>query len=401
MRGTIDSHSLRLACNSISIACGAAAESCSASWLSDARLLALASLVPISTCAVGTFNVSSPTARYTRAKDLQRSANAPELDFNGYLEELCQRVLAAERAGQPAILLNQVTPLSADTQSTVTIHGIPIYRRHPIILFADGGTGKTTIAVSIAGELERRGVSVLYLDWELDQYEHRNMLGRLFGDDLPDVKYRRCERPLALEVDGIAQQVRECGIDYVMSDSIAFACDGPPESAEVAQRYFRALASAARRLPEHRAHHEVRRRRSEAVRQRVLSQRGQGDVVRRTGAINRRERDHRRAVQPEEQSRALVAADGPVSVLRLQRTTIEPTNLADNDQLAAKVPLLQRMKGALRRGPKTLADLAEQLDHPNVDTLDRYVRRHSLVFTRLTNTPDGIHRIALVERRAS
>jgi hypothetical protein len=84
-----------------------------------------------------------------------------------------------------------------------------------------------------------------------------------------------------------------------------------------------------------------------------------------------------------------------------ERTTIGPSNLTENEQLAGKLPLVTRMKAALRRGPRTLADLAEQLDHSNVETLDRYVRRHTQVFTRLINTPDGIHRIALVERRTA
>ena len=117
----------------------------------------------------------------------------------------------------------------------------PILRRHPAILFGDGGTGKSTLGLYFAGELERHGVSTLYLDWELDEHDHRRQLEKLFGDDLSDVKYRRCDRALIIEAENIAEQVRECGIDYVICDSVAFACDGPPESAEVAQRYFRAL----------------------------------------------------------------------------------------------------------------------------------------------------------------
>ena len=53
--------------------------------------------------------------------------------------------------------------------------------------------------------------------------------------------YARCERPLVYEADRLARIVREHDISYAIFDSVAFACDGPPEAAEVAGRYFRAV----------------------------------------------------------------------------------------------------------------------------------------------------------------
>lgn len=350
--------------------------------------------------SVGTFNLSSPTARYTRAKDLQRSANAPELDFAGYLEELCQRVLASERAGQPAILLKSVVCPADEADSTITIHGISIPMRHSIIVFGDGGTGKSTIALAIAGELERFGKSTLVLDWEQDEYENRKILGKLFGDDLPDVKYRRCERPLSVEVDGIAQQVRECAIDYVIADSVAFACDGPPESAEVAQRYFRALRQL--RVGSVNVAHITKGENGDkrpfgsafwhnGARATYYAERASDSTSDEmiVGLFNRKNN-----LGP------LLPPFGLSLNFQPHRIAIGPANLADSDELAAKLPLWARMKGALRRGPKTLVDLSEELG-AKVDTVERTMRRHSLVFTRLTNQPDGIHRIALVERRTA
>src|SRR6185369_10696077 len=46
---------------------------------------------------------------------------------------------------------------------------------------------------------------------------------------------------LVYEVDRLTRIVRDRHIDYAVFDSVAFASDGPPEAAEVAGRYFRAV----------------------------------------------------------------------------------------------------------------------------------------------------------------
>lgn len=55
--------------------------------------------------SVGTFNLSSPRARQDRARLLAEQSRTNKIDFASILEELAQRVLVAERQGQPAILL--------------------------------------------------------------------------------------------------------------------------------------------------------------------------------------------------------------------------------------------------------------------------------------------------------
>jgi hypothetical protein len=58
------------------------------------------------------------------------------------------------------------------------------------------------------------------------------------------------------------------------------------------------------------------------------------------------------------------------------------------------------MKNALKDGPQTIASLAVDLGAP-MDSIDKAVRRKSALFTKVTNFPDHVTRIALVERRAS
>ena len=53
--------------------------------------------------------------------------------------------------------------------------------------------------------------------------------------------YACCERPLVYEVDRLQRICRDERIEFCIFDSVAFACDGPPEAAEIAARYFRAV----------------------------------------------------------------------------------------------------------------------------------------------------------------
>lgn len=349
--------------------------------------------------SVGTFNLTSVSARSSRARELSARALAPEIDFGTLLEELCQRTLKAEQAGQPVLLLRDVTPVPTD-QSVITVYGLPIPLRHPIIWFSHGGGGKTTLSQTVAGELERQGITTLVLDWELNEYEHRATLERQFGADMPAVKYRRCERPLVVEVDGIAQQITECGIDYVVCDSAGYASDGRPEDAEVALRYFRALRQL--RVGSLTLAHISS---GEHGTEKPFGSVFWHNSARATWYL---ERDTSISI-PDEITIALFNRKNnlgrllPPVGLSLQftptRTIITPTNLAEHAELATKIPLSQRMRHALHRGPKTLGALAEELDG-DVETLDRYVRRSPKYYTRVTSD-DGITRIALVERRSA
>ena len=82
------------------------------------------------------------------------------------------------------------------------------------------------------------------------------------------------------------------------------------------------------------------------------------------------------------------------------RTSFSSVDVRDVSELAASLPLWQRMKEVVRHGPQTIATIANELGHTNVESLDRIVRRQKNVFTKVAGS-DGIQRIALVDRRAS
>src|SRR6185295_13856874 len=97
------------------------------------------------------------------------------------------------------------------------------------------------LALHAGGTLAQRGVQVLYVDWELGGSDHRERLERLFGSEMPEVHYMRCDRPLVDEADRISREVRRLSIDYWVGDSVGFGTAGPPEAAEYALAFCRAV----------------------------------------------------------------------------------------------------------------------------------------------------------------
>jgi hypothetical protein len=189
--------------------------------------------------SIGNLNLSSTRARSECAKQLAERAHTPDLDWLSIVQELCQRVLAADRIGQPGIDLRDVARPAAE--EALEVEGLRLLRRHPVILFGDGGTSKSYLALYFAGRLAEDGLRVGLCDWELGPEDHRERLERLFPDGMPLVLYLRAERPLVYETDRLRRIVREQNLDYLIYDSIGCACDGPPEAADVAGRYFRCV----------------------------------------------------------------------------------------------------------------------------------------------------------------
>jgi hypothetical protein len=190
--------------------------------------------------SIADFNFSSLRARQDRARHLRERANTKqEPDWFGLLEDFCQRVFTAERSGVPACDLRALQRPTRDDD--ITVEGLAFPKRHPAILFGDGGAAKSYTALYLVGCLAQRGLSVALFDWELCGEDHRDRLEMLFGTSMPHILYCRCERPLTSEVDRLRRVVQENNVEYAIFDSIVFACDGRPEEAEVAGRYFRAV----------------------------------------------------------------------------------------------------------------------------------------------------------------
>src|SRR6185436_17269177 len=132
------------------------------------------------------------------------------------LEELCQRVIKAERVGAPSVNLSDLPRPQVDVEHDVD--GFKFPQHHPTILFGDGGACKSLFALFVAGRLAQRGLAVAFFDWELDAAQHRLRLEALFGSfNMPAVRYVRCDRPLAYEVDRLARLKQQEGLDFQSS----------------------------------------------------------------------------------------------------------------------------------------------------------------------------------------
>ena len=348
--------------------------------------------------SVADFNLSSARARTERARHLGKLADATEIDWDRLLEEFCQRVLMAEREGKPATLLREV-PRPVDDH--LDVEGVRLHRRHPAIAFGDGGSFKSYLGLYLAGRLDQRGIQVLFADWEFSGEDHRDRLERLFGSEMPGVRYIRCERPLVYEADRIRRIVQEDEIHYLLCDSIAFACDGPPEASEVASAYFRAVRQIGVG-----SLHIAHVNKSDTGDKKPFGSSFWHNGTRATWNIKTADQvpgareltiglyNRKANIGP------LRAAVGFCIAFDETRTTITRVDPRDVEELAVSLPLWQRVASELRAGPQTYAQLAESLGDAKVDSIVKATKRKGNVFTKVAGNA-GVHRLALVERRVS
>jgi hypothetical protein len=348
------------------------------------------------------FNLSSARARQERAKILaERARSADSIDWLRHLEEFCERVHEAERRGAPAIFLPDVPYPTADLE--LRAGGFTLLRQHPMMLFGDGGAAKSYLALYFAGLLTQQGLSVVYADWEQTKDEHRVRIERLFPDAMPRVIYVHCQRALVHEVDRLRQVIQEHHVDYVVFDSVAFACDGPPEAAEIAGSYFRAL----RQLNVGSLHLAHITKGSPDQRPGVNEQRPFGSAFWHNGArstwfIKRTDAND----DPTQFSVGLFqrkANMGPLHhALGYQisfvgdTTAISHIDIRENSELAATLPLFHRIIGLLKQGAMTTVALADELGAKE-DTVRKLVTRKRDFFVAV-QIPGNVQQFGLKQR---
>ncbi len=332
------------------------------------------------TLSVADFNLSSARSRIDRAKLVATRANAKGVDFTALIEEFCQRVLQADRAGLPAVDL-RTFPRPTTEDDSIRIEGLTLTRHHPTIFFGDGGTAKSYTALYVLGRMAQNGISTALFDWELAGEDHRDRLERLFGANMPRIYYARCEKPLVYEVDRLRRIVRDRGIQFSVFDSIAFACDGPPEAAEVAGRYFRAVrqigggslhiahiskGEGADRKPFGSTFWHNGARSTWYVK---LAEGSEDSEVLKVGYFNRKA--NLGCISP---------ATGFTITFADEQTTFQRSDVADSPDLAGQLSVRQRMVAALRRGAMTPEAIAEEIE-AEVETVKRTARRYKQQFT--------------------
>ncbi len=350
------------------------------------------------------FNFSSLTARQRHAGVLaNRARTNSKLDWHGALDWCCQLVLRAEREGQAPVRLAEVArPIKGGDDHEV--HGFSLPRRHPAIAFGDGGGGKSLIALWLAGTLASRGLRVGFFDYELAAPDHRERLEQLFGADLPaDLWYVRCEAPLARDSDRLRRLVAEQRLDYLVFDSVGYACDGAPESAEAALGYFQAL----RRLGPVGSLHLAHISKAEGADRRPFGSAFWHNSARATWFIKPSDdsaASDTLSIGVFERKRNLGRQRAPFGLevqFTPERTTFHRVDIATVPEFASRVSINQRIASALRGGSMTREALAAELD-TNPETLRRTLNR-AISKGQLVRFPGpaGEEHIGLAARQAS
>jgi hypothetical protein len=340
--------------------------------------------------SVADFNLSSARSRTDRAKLLAGRACTRDVDWSALIEEFCQRVLQADREGSPAVDLRDV-PLPDVDQDMIRIEGLVLPRRHPAIVFGDGGSAKSLLGLYLAGRMvQTLGVRCGYFDWELDAPDHRARLGKLFPGAMPEIFYARCNRPLVYEADRLRRIAQDTRIEYAIFDSVAYACDAAPESAEAAQKYFRALRETCP-ASLHLAHVT----RGEGADKRPFgsvfwsnsarctyyvekaSEEATGDTL-RIGLFCRKNNLGR--LSPPAGFEITFAED---------RTAFKRRDVADAPEFAKQLSVRQRMVAALKRGGMDVDAIAEEIE-AEPETVRRTIRRYKDQFTVIEGGKVGL-----------
>jgi hypothetical protein len=323
-------------------------------------------------------NLSAARTRAGLAKGLAARSGEAKWDWLGALEILSVRVARAEAEGSSEIRPLADYDLPTDDPAW-TIVGLPILKAHPTILFGDGASGKSMLALFIAGTIAR-DVPVLFCDFEFEAEAHRDRLQRLFGTGMPrDLHYVRCAQPLVNEVGRLQRWILEHDCRFCIVDSVAFSVDGPPESAEVASGFFRSLRSL--NVGSLSIAHTTKGENSE---QKPFGSTFFSNGARSVWHVKRNDDEgsgsstvelalsHRKSNTGQRLSTRGIKLGFTGSM-----TTVAEFDLAGSADLATTLPIWQRVRSLVSARPMSLADLASELD-AKPQSIARIVRRMEL-----------------------
>jgi AAA domain len=199
-------------------------------------------------------NLVSTQARNALVKAVEE--REPMDDWRTIIGRSCRLVAKHVRTGEPAVPLVAEPPRVEQWM----VNGL-IIRDQLNVLFGDGGTGKSYMALALGlSGLLRRPLSarrrmvplkrVLYLDWESGRHEQAARLWRLtegFQSAAIDgaLMHRTMRRPLVDDIAAIRAEVSRHEVDFVVADSLAPACGPEPETAGAIVPALLALRSLA------------------------------------------------------------------------------------------------------------------------------------------------------------
>jgi hypothetical protein len=310
------------------------------------------------------------------AEPAQRS-----IRWGAYIRELTKAVVDAEERGAPLVHISEI----ADTAPPADLVRHLITAGKTSVLYGPGGYGKGWIAVGLAvsvalgypfAGLEARQGTVVYLDWEDDEYTFRQRVraicagidARIVADRLP-IHYRRCERPLADDVDFLSGAVDRLGAVLTVVDSVEMASSATEHTsyndrATAMQRSLRLLRSSHLLID----HVSDAGRRADGLAGKAINGIMKGNLARNQWEIKRDQEvgalvSHVGLYQTKTNHTAQLAPIGLHLDFRQEgAVSVTREDVRASDTLAAPLPLAYRIDGELRKGVCSVPNLAVTLD---------------------------------------
>jgi len=322
--------------------------------------------------------LSSSSARQSFAKVLSTRVKGDAIDWLNLLEYACTKTAQTARSPAPVVDLAGVD-LSAPEPYCVRPL-LPLGETS--VLFGDGGTGKSYLALllslAVAGRISLPSPlvaathgPVLYCDYETNAMEQASRLSGLVAglrlSARPSISYQAKFRALPDEISSIKADLQRLGATLLIVDSIAPACGGEPESAEVILRFMNALRSLGPSVTRLVISH-VSKADADKHRARPFGSAFTRNMARSCWEI-------RSTSDPEEHVLTVGlyhdktnrgAYHKPFALTFTWdpngRITAGRTEVADHPDLAESAGLPFRIRQLLSHGPKTIAAIAADLD---------------------------------------
>lgn len=333
----------------------------------------------------------APMSRITLSGARSRADLARALAARMPVEELwpemvdfaCGEAVRAIRAGAGHLLLRDV---SLPTAGAFLLPPF-VADRHPTIWFGDGGDGKSYLALAAAASIHTgraepfgsepaRAARTAILDFEFSGEDHRERLDRLLGTgQLPDILYVPCSAPLRDDVDRIRRIVAETRTEFLVVDSVGFACHDAPEKSESALAFFQALRMIG--LPSLLIAHVTKDRTGD---DKPFGSAFWHNGARLTWYLERSEDGRQDELRVGFFNRkANLATRVPYGIgvelhFGHDRTQVRRFEVAEDESLAVRLPVRARITASLRDGAKTYVQLAKATG-ASVDTVQKTIRR--------------------------
>lgn len=341
----------------------------------------------------GRINLSAMSTRASLAKQL--AARCPGFDWQGALLQVSAKAVKIRREGEPTIDLRDVQP--RDTRWMLWPY---IEYGGPTVMFADGGTGKSVLALAMGysvatgkpllGTPRTQPMGVLYLDWETDSWTHAERLRAIhneyaFGDDMPTIRYKRMVGSLADSVTQLRAEVSRWGIGLTIVDSLSLASGGPLEESASATTFFDAVrslntcilaishVSKGSMQPDNKSKPSVFGsvywRNTARIAWFLESAREEGSDVTKVRFENVKSNNGR--IQHQHGYQLAFRNQGPEGEEALLGVSIKKIDLTEEPEFAKKLTWNQRLAATLAHGRMTTGEVAEALEEPDTVKVSR------------------------------